>query len=129
MKIKWPKRPEICVQIIGQIYWTCPDCGHLNRNRLAPGCNRVRCTNGECGTRFMTGMNFYRMGYGGKSRGEPPDSYIYLRDKATDLSEIESDPAEFTGQVFCKGTLGDTWETGKFVNTVGPLFKKRTNRR
>ena len=65
----------------------------------------------------MVGMNFYPLRDGGKARGEPPDAYVYVRDSPTPLSQIESRPAEFTGEVFSEGVLRGNWETGKLVNT------------
>lgn len=66
------------VNYSGVQYWTCPDCGHINRDRFHYGAKRARCAESSCRGWFMFGHVIYRMALGSPIRNEamPPDCVI-----------------------------------------------------
>jgi len=62
-------------QISGALVWTCPTCGHANRNRVFVGHWRATCR--DCKRIMVFGLRWYYPAPGSNSRTETaPDSLV-----------------------------------------------------
>jgi hypothetical protein len=73
-----PDRYPLYAQFAGMLYWTCPNCGHLNKTRLLPGRWTIRCSIGPCQRLCVLGLLLYHAPIGRQHNqpGDPPDAQI-----------------------------------------------------
>ena len=62
----------------GMAYWCCPDCGYVQRRKLAQHVTLLRCSNHGCRTRWDIAWVFRRSRSGPRPRRRPPDTLLEL---------------------------------------------------
>jgi hypothetical protein len=65
MTTSQPQRPQFHTNFCGTLHWSCPDCGHVNKHRLAYLTWQIQCKFARCRHKFGIGFRLLRLRKGG----------------------------------------------------------------